>query len=307
MEERSRWRALARRWVPWLVAAGALALLFLRYPPGDVADAMSSGDALAVAPWTALVAVLVLATMGIADWLVFSAFATGLRPLDVVRGRAGTTILMTLHYGASVGAYGVWLARRTGAGAAVSTAAIAYQMLSDLCALCWFALATTLLWGDALPQRGVIVAFCAGGAAGTTLLLLVGGRLVPRRLGSFVQGWRAHGLARSGASIGLRVVTLAINVGGTIAAARAFGLDVPAGAMAAGLPVIYIVGALPLNVLGLGAVTAAWVAVFDRFAPGAEILAFQLVWQALSIAMTVARGLPFLPSVLRDIARDPPS
>ena len=37
----------------------------------------------------------------------------------------------------------------------------------------------------------------------------------------------------------------------------------------------------------------------------AEILAFQLIWQALSIALTVVRGLPFLPSVLRDIARDP--
>ena len=307
MEERSRWRALARRWVPWLVAAGALALLFLRYPPGEVADAMSGKDALAVAPWTALVALLGLATMGVADWLVFSAFASGLGPIDVVRGRAGTTILMTLHYGASVGGYGVWLARRTGAGAAVSTAAIAYQMLSDLCALCWFALGTTLLWGDALPQREVVLAFCAAGAGGTTLLLLLGGRVVPRRLGAFVRGWRALGPARSGASIALRVVTLAINVGGTIAAARAFGLDVPAGAMAAGLPVVYIVGALPLNVLGLGAVTAAWVAVFDGFAPGAEILAFQFVWQALSIAMTVARGLPFLPSVLRDIARDPPA
>jgi len=76
--------------------------------------------------------------------------------------------------------------------------------------------------------------------------------------------------------------------------------------MAAGLPVIYIVGALPLNVLGFGAVTAAWVAVFAPFGDGAAILAFQFLWQALSIAMTVARGLPFLPSVLRDIARERP-
>ncbi|HEU5060822.1 MAG TPA: hypothetical protein VFU21_30035 [Kofleriaceae bacterium] len=305
MEERSRWRPLARRWVPWLVAAAVLALLLVRYRPADIAGAMARGDALAVVPWTALVAVLGLAAMSLADWLVFSAFAAGLRWFDVVRGRAGTTILMTLHYGASVGGYGVWLARRTGAGAAASSAAIGYQMLSDLAALSWFALATASLFGDALPRRELVIAVCGAGAAGSTLLLLVGGRLLPRRLGAFARAWRAIGPARSAASLALRLVTLAINVGGTIAAARAFGLDIPAAALAAGLPVVYVVGALPLNVLGLGAVTAAWVAVFEPFAPGAQILAFQLIWQALSIALTVVRGLPFLPSVLRDIARDP--
>ncbi len=297
------WRALARRWVPWLVAAVVLALLLLRYPPGEVADAMARGDALAVAPWPALVALVGLAVMAPADWLVFSAFATALRPFDVVRGRAGTTILMTLHYGASAGGYGVWLARRTGAGAAASSAAIGYQMLSDLCALCWFALGTALAWGEGLPRRDLVVAVCAVGAGALTILLIAGGRVMPRRLGGFARAWRAVGPARFAASLVLRVATLGVNVGGTIMAARAFGLDVPAGAMAAGLPVIYIVGALPLNVLGLGAVTAAWVAVFESFAPGADILAFQFLYQALSIALTVARGLPFLPSVLRDIAR----
>jgi hypothetical protein len=306
MEERSRWRALARRWVPWLVAAAVLALLFVRYRPGEIADALSRGQALAVIPWCALVSLLGLATMSLADWLVFSAFAAGLRWFDVVRGRAGTTILMTLHYAASVGGYGVWLARKTGAGAAASSAAIGYQMLSDMCALSWFAVGTALLWGDGLPRRDVVLALCGAGAAGSTLILLVGTRLVPRRLGGFARAWRAIGPARAAASVALRITTLAMNVAGTIAAARAFGLDIPAGAMAAGLPVVYVVGALPLNILGLGAVTAAWVAVFAPFAPGAEILAFQFLWQASSIALTVLRGLPFLPSVMRDIARRTP-
>jgi hypothetical protein len=112
-ERRSPWRALARRWVPWLVAAAVLALLFLRYPPRDIGLAMGRGDALAIAPFTAALALLGLASMGLADWLVFSSFAATLRVRDVVRGRGGSTILTTLHYGASVGAYGVWLARTT--------------------------------------------------------------------------------------------------------------------------------------------------------------------------------------------------
>lgn len=302
-EPRSPWRALARRWVPWLVAAAVLGLLLLRYPPGAVAGAMAAGDALAIAAWTAAVAVLGLAAMALADWLLFSAFARALRLRDVVRGRAGTTILMTLHYGASAGGYGVWLARRTGAGAAASSAAIGYQMLSDLCALCWFALATALLWGDELPRRDLVLAVTAAGGVGLAVLLLVGARVVPQRLGGIARAWRAVGPARFAASLALRIAALGVNVGGTIAAARAFGLDIPAGAMAARLPVLYIVGALPLNVFGLGAVTAAWVALFDRFVPGAAILAFQFLYQGSSIAMTVLRGLPFLPSVLRDIAR----
>jgi hypothetical protein len=302
-ERRSPWRALARRWVPWLVAAAVLALLFLRYSPRDIALAMGRGDALAIAPWTAAVALLGLAAMGLADWLIFSAFAAALRLWDVVRGRGGSTILTTLHYGASVGAYGVWLARRTGAGAAATSAAIGYQMLSDLCALSWFALATALAWGDDLPRRDLVVAVTAGGGGGLSLLLLLGARVVPRRFGGLASAWRAVAPPRFAASLALRAITLAVNVGATIAAARGFGLAIPAGAMAAGLPVIYIVGALPLNVLGFGAVTAAWVGMFDRFAAGADILAFQFLYQAFSIAMTVARGLPFLSSVLRDIAR----
>ena len=305
MEGRSAWRALARRWVPWLVAAGVLALLFLRYPPGEIARAMARGEALAIAPWTGLVALLGLAVMALADWLVFSAVAGRLTLLDVVRGRAGTTILMTLHYGASVGGYGVWLARKTGAGAAASSAAIGFQMLSDLCALSWFTLGAALLWGDALPRREVVIAVCGAGAGLTTLLLLLGARVLPRRLGAFAGAWRAIGPGRFAASLALRLAALAINVGGILAAARGFGLEVPLGAMAAGLPVVFVVGALPLNVLGLGAVTAAWVAIFDRFAPGAAILAFQFLYQAFSIAWTILRGLPFLPSVLRDIAREP--
>jgi hypothetical protein len=302
--------ALARRWAPWLVAGAALALLFLRYPPATVAAEMASGDAVAAAPWVAMVVVLAIASMSVADWLLFAA-ALGARIglLDVLRGRAGTAILTTLHYGVSVGGYGVWLARRSGAGAARATGSLVFQMLSDLCALYWFALAATVAGGDFLPQRTAITLVAATGAVGLTAVLLLAPHLGPRRLrdSRFLAAWRDIGPARMAASTLLRIVTVVINIAGTWLAARAFGLDIPLSAMAAGLPVIYIVGALPVNVLGFGAVSAAWVAVFAPFATGAELLAFQFVYQLLSTALTVLRGLPFLPSVIRDLAPPGPA
>jgi hypothetical protein len=217
---------------------------------------------------------------------------------------------MTFGYTASAGGYAVWLARRTGAGAARALGAMSYQMLSDLCAVCWFALGAALLGGESLPAaaRAPVVLVAAGGAIGLTALALVGARAAPRRVrrSRFVATWDRVGPARFAASLLLRLATVAINVGGTCLAARAFGLPVPAGALAVGLPIVYLVGALPANVLGLGAVTAAWVAVFGRWADSADILAFQLLFQLLSTAAIVARGLPFLPSVLRDLQPEQP-
>lgn len=299
-------RALVRL-APWLIALAVTGALLLRYSPGAIAQEIARGDSLATLPWVIAVALVSLAVMVVADWSMFSA-ALGRARLDLVsvlRGRAAAWVLMSLGYGFSGAGYGVWLARRSGAGATRAVSALAQQMLADLSAVFWFALVSLPLAGAIVPERAraPIVLAAALGALGTSAILFFGHAVAPRRFreSRAVSAWRAVGRWRLAASLALRVVALLVNVVGSWAAARAFGLDVPFGAMAAGLPIVYLVGALPFNVAGLGPVSAAWVVVFDRWAPAAELLAFQFVYQMLSTAMVVARGLPFLPSVMRDI------
>jgi hypothetical protein len=256
--------------------------------------------------------VVALVVMSMADCLVFT-FALGvgdrLRLSDVARGRAATAILMSLNYGLSSGGYAVWLARRTGAGAAAAVGAATYQVLSDLGALCLFALPAALLGAPLLPSGvGLSAALVAlSGTVGVFTLLMGVPRAAPRRLREtrLLRTWSRVPIGVGVTSALLRAATVAINIAGTWAAARAFGLTIPPEALLAGLPITYLVGSLPVNVLGLGAVQAAWLALFDSHAPGAQILAFQFAFQLLGALTLVARGLPFLPRVLRDLTRPP--
>ena len=301
-------RRLLRRLAPWLLAGVVLAVLFLRHSPEEIAREMARGEALAILPWAALVALLSLGTMALADRLLFAAaLGAPRRALEVARGRAATSILMTFGHGATVGGYGLWLARVSGAGARATVAAVLFQVLCDLAALCWFALAAAALGAGVIPEpaRQTALAVAALGAVGLPALLLWGAPLVPRRIGGdgLAAVWTRVGARRLAGSVMLRIASVAINIGGTFAAARAFGLDIPPAVMAVGLPLVYLVGALPINVLGLGAASAVWVTLFEAHAPGAELLAFQFLYQLAATAMLVVRGLPFLPGVLRDLGR----
>lgn len=316
-------RVRGTRWLrglaPWIVAAAVIGALVWRYSPRAIAAELARGDVLAMLPWTLAVALVSLGLMAVADWLVLVPSLGArerLRLRDVARGRAGTSVLSSLSYGLSSGGYGVWVARRTGAGAAATVGATTYQLLSDLGAVCVFALPAALFGAGLLPGRVGEAAAAVGGlgAIGVTALLVLGPRVAPRRLreSRVVAAWRKVPFGAGALGVGLRAAALGVNIAGTWGAARAFGMELPAEALAAGLPIAYLVGALPVNVLGLGAVQAAWVALFAAHAPGARLLAFQFAFQLMCIAAVLVRGLPFLPSVLRDLGRrgsapDPPA
>ena len=85
-------------------------------------------------------------------------------------------------------------------------------------------------------------------------------------------------------------------------AARLFGLDIPFTVMAAYFPVVLLVGAIPINVAGFGAVQAAWL-LFEGHATGAQILAFQFLWTLSLAAVVVLRGLPFVKGFVDEIAQ----
>lgn len=302
-----------RRLAPWVAAAVVLAALVWRYSPRAIAAELARGGVLGIVPWSAAIALVALVLMAAADRLVFAAALGAGEPLrlaDVARGRAATAILMSVNYGLSSGGYAVWLARRTGAGAAASVGAATYQMLSDLGALCLFALPAALLGAPLLPDRvGMSAALvAASGAAGAFCLLVAAPRAAPRRFRAsrLLRAWSRIPIAVGAASALLRAATVAVNIAGTWAAARAFGLPIPPEALVAGLPITYLVGALPVNVLGLGAVQASWLALFGSHAPGPQILAFQFAFQLLGALTLVARGLPFLPGVVRDLDRRSP-
>ncbi|MEJ7735658.1 MAG: hypothetical protein WKG00_41530, partial [Polyangiaceae bacterium] len=113
--------------------------------------------------------------------------------------------------------------------------------------------------------------------------------------------WRRAGAGAALISVLGRGVNVALILGMTWLGARAFGLGIPASAMATYLPIILLVSALPVNIAGLGPATAVWVLAFERWVPGERVVAFQFLWQLAFGLGVVVRGLPFVRKVIAEI------
>ena len=247
-----------------------------------------------------------LLLMSAADAIIFRNALGKPRFTDIVRAKGASSVLLVVNHGIGQGAYGVWLARKTGAGAAATVGLIGYVMARDLTAL--FSVAAVSSWLidiDTITLVDVEWIRWAAPVCAFTLVaaIFIGPRVLPRFIppAKILEPWLSVGRGPYLLSLGLRSLSLLGVMLMTWLCANIFGLALPLGASLAYLPIIFLAASLPVNVFGFGAVQLVWVAAFDVWATGEEILAFQLAFQVLAISAFLLRGLPFLPSVLREI------
>jgi hypothetical protein len=287
------WRRWLRRLTPILIASVVTSVIVRRYPISDIAESLRDGNALAVAPWVGLLVVGYLLGTAAADTLVLRHFGD-LRFRDIVRGRAAAAVLTTVGYLVGNGAYGVWIGRATRTGVWVGGGLFVFFMVSDLAAVGVTASAV-MPWVPVVPGSLRVAAVAL--ASVPILVLGVGPSLSSRRF-----AWRAIPGSVAFGQLVLRCANTAFAVMATSMGTRAFGLAVPLRVLAAYMPLLFLVGSLPVNVAGIGGIQAAWLFFFLPFDTGPRILAFQLVWNVLLSAAIIVRGLPFLPRALAQIA-----
>ncbi len=292
------------RVLPWLITGGIIGALLYKYPLARILDEAARGDPIAMLPYGVGVPIAILVMISTWDYLVFRAALGEIGWLDVLRGKAASSMLMTIGYAVGQGGYGAWVSRRTGADVRTSFGIVLYIMTSELISVCIVAGVAVWVGGAEIPEGarrtvGVIAPAIAGGLVG---LALISPWLHRTR------GWNARFL-KAWASVppGVflaqqlgRCTNISLGVVGTWAAANAFGVPLPLAAVATYLPVVLLVGALPINVAGLGAVQAAWL-LFEPWAPGEQILAWQFIWQLMLAVMMVVRAAPFLRKALREL------
>ena len=302
--KKSQWkRVWLRRLIAWGVTIAVLAFLLTRYSAADIGEAIAQGN------WLALVGVILLATiwsilfMVLADWMLFREVLGPLRYLEVLRGKAGCSVLQALNHTVGQGAYAVWVGRKTKSSLSPTISAMGLLVATDLIAL--FVIVCAAVWSvDGLPQSELLRWLAPLGVVGLVGGVLLGPYLLPRLISRarILESWKNVRLKLLTLIVVTRIVAIGGVMTGTWLSAWVFGLDIPLSAFLAYLPIIFLAAALPVNVLGFGAVQLVWVASFEPWVSGAEILAFQFLAQAASIAAFLLRGAPFLPSVLRDIA-----
>ncbi len=292
------WRKASLRVAPYLVTGAVVAAILRRYPAASIAHQMAAGHALAMLPFGLAMAFVVWLPYAVYDRIVFEG-AVGPVPLrDVVRAKAATAVLLTLGYFVGGGGYAVWIARTTKAGAARAAGAVLYLMASDLTAVCGVAGAAMWLGGADAPaslRTAATWIFCVQAA-----LFLLGPYGGWMHLPEFFSAWRRVPRSRSALQIAGRAGNIAVITAFTWAAMRAFGIPLPASAAAMYLPIILLVASLPINVAGFGAGQAAWLLLLP-WASGPQLLAFQALWTVFTGAGVLARGVPFVRGVVREI------
>ena len=293
------WRKRLTRWAPGLIGLGVLGAILWEYSPGAVLAEMVHGDWELLGPVALLTTIIGLFVVALADTWVVRHGTGPVRYLDMIRGKAGSSVLDVVGYAASHGGYAVWIARfaRTTTGGAVGV--LLYIMASDLAAVCLVASVPILVTDVAVSST---ITWITIGLTGLMFALM----LAPNR-------WRGQGSKAAWrepwwriprgvalAQVGLRVTQIVVWVSATWISARAFGLEIPLTAMAVYGPVILLAAALPLNIAGFGIAQGAWLLLLD-YAPGERIVAFAALWNLALAFAVVVRGLPFLRGVVTEV------
>jgi hypothetical protein len=305
------WRRRLQRYGPWVVAGVTLAAILWKYPPERIAEEMAQGDFVATLPYAALLIFVGVFWLSTSDWLVINGT---MRPpkevpvayLHAARARAGMSLLGLLGYGAGVGGVGVWIARVTGSGPGLAGGVALYLMSADLTAVS--SVAAAAFWigrPDVASTLGIVAPILA---AVLLLLKLAAplGLLVPAdQLPRVFQPWHRVGQGRALLAVGLRTLNICWICVMVWLAANAFGMPVPLSAMATFFPIILVVGSMPVNVAGFGAVQGAWLLLEPWARSGEQVIAFSVLWHLVVACAIALRGLPFIKAVLREVAEGP--
>lgn len=292
------WRAL-----PYVVSATAAGAILWKYPPARIAAEMQNGDALAMAPFALVLVIGALFLVGSSDHVILSGAGQGAVPpyLRVLRARAAVALLGMLGYGAGVGGFGVWIARATGTSPRLAVGLVLYLMSTDLIAVSLVASAAIFI-GDPDVSSGLRVA--APAVAGLLSFLALAsphGPIPQEKLPVTFHPWRLISTPRALGAVSLRAANILFMTVCVWAGANAFGMPVPLAVMATFFPIVLVVGSMPINVGGFGAVQGAWLLLEPWAESGEQVIAFSVVWQLAVGVLLALRGLPFVRAVTREI------
>ena len=315
---------LARRWLPWLVAAAILAVLTARLPRAQLLRALAAGPSWKVALCSAAVVGAAL----LADvWATLAAFAaTGVRCRwrGVLPARGATYLLGLLNFAVGQGGMGLYL-HRAGVAPLRALGTLLFLLATQVGALAAVAAAGTV--ADAIAGGGadggggplagslpLVAAIVALAAAFALLLAVLAWRpawLTRHRVLAPVFAARGAGFLRASAARLPHVLTMIV---GLWLGLRLWGVALPLARGLVLLAVAVLVTVLPLAPSGLGTLELALVELTSAYAPGstaaaqrAGVLAFSFVYHLFSIAAQAAVGFVCLAWLTRQArsARSP--
>ena len=292
------------RGVPVALTVVIFLIIFWRIPFGAFWQALSKAQLL---PFLALMRSFSLCFF-LLDTFVLSKlihwFHGPLPYRQLLPVRAVTYLVSIINTQLAQGALALYIHRRFRTPLAQITSTVALMILLETTNLLLFATVGVLAFPGGAPRTLLILPL----ALATVWLLLISlargklGVLGARLSRSVLLSTFRRARLRHGAIIlGLKgtVFFLALLVHSQ--ALAFFDIHIPLGRLVAFLPVVFLMGALPITVAHLGTSQAAWIFFFSDYAPEADLLAYSLVSHLTFMLANGTFGVLFLPKAYSDL------
>jgi uncharacterized membrane protein YbhN (UPF0104 family) len=320
--------------VPWLIAAGIFAYLFHRYPPAQVWEALKCVNLPVFSAFAVSYFVFIFIWDSWVMKLVISKFSHAVRTGDILAARGATYLVMVLNYAASQAAFAYYLKRRYDIAIFEALGIFIFIVFIDLLWIITLALAGSFfqdyaVTGIALNRTVQIIAAAAYAFA---ILWISFWRHRPKRIyaieeriGIFERICRRpvfHIFDQARPTDYLRVALLRTPIHFTIIISmfvvlKTFHADIPFTKILGNIPIVFLVGTLPITPGGLGTTNALMVELLSPYLSGpvfasgqvspAELLfTASLLWMFANYLMKVIVGTFFLNRVSRALFRPTP-
>ena len=308
LQDMSRRRAAWARLVPVALTGAIFLLIFWRIPFGAFWQALSRAQLL---PFLGLMGSFSLCFF-LLDTFVLSQLIRwfhGPLPYRVLLPvRAVTYLVSIINTQLAQGALALYIHRRFRTPLAQITSTVALLILLEATNLILFATVGCIAFPGgvplsllALPLILVIVWLLIMGLARGKLGVL-GQRLSRSEL---LSTFRRARLRHCAVILGLKGAVFCAALLVHSQALAFFGIHIPLARLVAFLPVVFLMGALPITVAHLGTSQAAWIFFFSTYAPAADLLAYSLVSHLTFMLANGTFGVLFLPKAYSDLFLKP--
>lgn len=304
--------------VPWLVTACIFAYIFNKIPLSEVIAYMKQ-----VRFGLFFAAVLVTAPFfytldTLCYHLAFNWVGTRTRYREVLIARGGSYILAMINFYVGQGGMALWVTRKKKMHPIAAAGIVLFQLFLGL----YMIISLSAFGLLVLVPRTGIMDYAAGGeyeklvrfttiafALLTFQALLwsfgphkgVLNRLIFWGPFKVLEKVRFHHLL---ILFFIKIVSFMFEIVGCMIAFKAFGVDVSFAHLFAYVPLVLLIGTVPITVLHLGTTQAAWLWFFKDLIKPATILAYSLLWQTSFIFVRMLVGLACLRFVIDDFRPD---
>jgi branched-subunit amino acid transport protein AzlD len=306
MTESRRYKIPWRAILPPLVTVSIFILIFRKVPFAAFTNALREADYVRFATALLPFSVFYFTLDAVVLWRVVRWFHGELALADLLPVRAVDYLLSILNHRVSQGAMVVYLARRLSTSLLEIASSILFlDLLQRTHLILWAGIGMALV-SETLPTKLLFVPLGLLAIWAVFLNYVHGGFAF---LGQYLSApdWRLFRTFRLAAAnryahvLLLKAPLLLVAVFAHYHATRAFGFEIPMPRLLATLPIIFMVGSLPINVARLGTTPLAWIYFHGDVVAPPKLLAYSLAGHLTFMLANAALGLVFLPRAYREL------